>query len=90
MTQPLCHGPNCGSAVLYLELLAGGINDFSEKKHFVFFAPVARFLLGYSRTMEMLVPKLHNLETTTVDVEMNVAFLKIGRDGFPNFGFRIQ
>lgn len=61
----------------------GGIDNFLENKHFVFFAPIARFLLGHSRTMEMLVPKRHNLETATVDVEMNVAFLKIGCDGFP-------
>ena len=40
--------------------------------------------------MEMLVPKLHNLETTTVDVEMNVAFLKIGCDGFPNTNLRME
>ena len=38
----------------------------------------------------MPVPELHDLETTTVDVEMNVAFLKIGRDGFPDMNLWME
>ena len=39
--------------------------------------------------MMILVPELHNLETTFVDIEMNISFLEIGRDGFPYFYFRV-
>ncbi len=37
----------------------------------------------------MLVPKLHDVKSAAVDVEMDVTFFKIRRDGFPNMDFRM-
>ena len=36
--------------------------------------------------LKILAPKLIDLEAALVHVEMNIAFLKIGRAGLPNLG----
>ena len=48
------------------------------------------FILRDGRTMEMLVPKLHDMESAAVDIEMYVALLEIRGDGLPNLDFRMH
>ena len=40
--------------------------------------------------LKILAPKLIDLKTALVDVEMNIAFFKIGSAGLPNLGFGMQ
>ena len=63
------------------------IDDFPKEEHLIVLAPITFFLLGNGRTMEMIVPKLNDLETAAVDVEVDVALLEIGGDGLPDLDF---
>ena len=47
---------------------------------------VGHFVVG----CEILTPKLVDLKTALVDVEMDIALFKIGSTGFPYLGFGMQ
>ena len=66
------------------------LSVFSENKHFVIFAPVLLNIFGHSRAMMVFVPELNDVEAQTVYIEMNVALLEIGSDGFPYAYFGVH
>ena len=39
---------------------------------------------------KIFAPKLVNVKTALVDVEVNISFIKIRCAGFPNFGFGVK
>ena len=47
---------------------------------------VGHFVSG----LKILAPKLCNLKTALVDIEMNVSLVKIGCAGLPNLGFGVE
>ena len=60
------------------------IDDLSEHEHLIVLAPVSAFLVGHGGTMMIPVPELDDMESAAVDIEMDVALLEVGRDGFPD------
>jgi hypothetical protein len=51
---------------------------------------MACLLFGNLGSMLVLIPKLNDLKSTAVNVEVDVALLKIGSDGLPNPDLRMQ
>ena len=50
-------------------------------------------LIGHLRIVRigmMAVVKIHDVEAAPIHIEMDVPFLKIRRDGFPNLYLRVQ
>ena len=60
-------------------------------EHFIgAFVRVVVFVAGLVSGCKMLAPKLVDLETTFVDVEMDISFFKIRGAGFPHFRFGVE
>ena len=47
-------------------------------------------IVGHGRAMMIFVPKLNDVEAQTVYIEMKVALLELGSDGFPYADFRVH
>ena len=73
---------------IYLFYLS--LYELSENKHFVIFAPVFLNILGDSWAMLVFIPEFYDVEAQTVHIEMNVALLEIGSDGFPDADFGVH
>ena len=73
---------------IYLFYLS--LYELSENKHFVIFAPVLLNILGDSWAMLIFIPGFYDVEAQTVHIEMNVALLEIGSDGFPYVDFGVH
>ena len=65
-------------------------DDLSEYEHLIVLAPVSAFLVGHGGTMMIPVPELHDMESAAVDIEMDVALLEVGSDGFPDADLGMQ
>lgn len=70
--------------------LSHRINDFLENEHFIILAPVSVFFLGYGWPIIIFIPELHNLESSAVDIEMDIPFLIVGSDELTHVDAGIQ
>ena len=67
-------------------------HNLYKMKHFVrafvglVFVKALHIIFG----LKVFAPKLVNLKTAFVDIEMDIALFKIGRTSFPNRSFRMQ
>ena len=68
------------------------LHHLDKTEHFVrtfigiMFVCIGHLVVG----CEILTPKLIDLKTALVDVEMDIALFKIGSAGLPNLGFGMQ